>query len=208
MQGVTNIIELINKKTGAEAEQIMAEAEQFKAKRLANAKERAKDLEDGIAGKAQREADSEIARYEASAKLKAKYRILESREALMKEVLDSAWEKIMKSVSDKPYDKTVTRLAVDGGVSLQESEIELVFPEGQKVNLDTTGIAGAVTKATGVKTKVSISKETVRATGGVVVKSKDGSKSVDNTFEARLERLDAKIRNLVSSTLFSATSSE
>lgn len=208
MEGVANIIELIEKKTDTEALRIIAEAEKFKAERLANAKKRAKELEEGIAGKAQREADSEIARYEASAKLKAKYRILETKEALMKEVFDSAWKEIAKSVKGKSYDKTVAKLAVDGAVPLQESEIELVLPEGQKVKIDTSEIASAVTKSAGVKTKVGISKDTVRATGGVLVRSKDGSKWVDNTFDARLERLDAKIRDQVSSTLFGSTSPE
>ncbi|MFX0045220.1 MAG: V-type ATP synthase subunit E [Candidatus Hermodarchaeota archaeon] len=208
MEGVTNIIELIEKKIDTETVRIIAEAERFKAERLASAKKRAKEIEEDIAGKAQREADSEIARYEASAKLRAKYRILETKEALMKEVLDSAWEEITKGVKGKSYAQNVTRLAIDGAVPLQESEIELVLPEGQKANLDTSEIAGAITKATGIKTKVSISKETVRATGGVIVRSKDGSKWVDNTYEARLERLDTKIRDLVSSTLFGTTTPE
>jgi V/A-type H+-transporting ATPase subunit E len=208
MEGVTNIIQLIEKKTDTEALRIIAEAEKFKAERLANAKKQAKELEEGIAGKAQRETDSEIARYEASAKLKAKYRILETKEALMKEVFDSAWQEIKKSVKGKSYGKTVAKLAIDGAIPLQESDIELVLPEGQKVDINTTEIAAAITKATGVKTKVSISKEKVRATGGVVVRSKDGSKWVDNTYDARLERLDTKIRDLVSATLFGTTSPE
>ncbi|MFQ5831972.1 MAG: V-type ATP synthase subunit E [Candidatus Thorarchaeota archaeon] len=208
MEGVSNIIEIIEKKTSTETERIKAEAEEFRAERLETAKERAKAIEDEIAGKAQREADAEVARYEASAKLKAKYRILESKEALMKEVLDAAWDEITKSVLDKSYDKTVTRLAVDGGVSLEEDNIELVLPEGHKFKLDTAAIAGAISKATGVKTSVSISKDVTRATGGVIVRSKDGTKWVDNTFEARLERLEAKIRDQVSSTLFGTDSSE
>ena len=208
MEGVTNIIELIEKKTDTETERIIAEAEDFKAERLANAKKRAKQIEEGIAGKAQREADSEIARYEASAKLRAKYRILETKEALMKEVFDSAWEEIKKGVKGESYAQTVTKLAIDGAVPLQESEIELVLPEGQKVNIDTSETSAAITRATGIKTKVSISKETVRATGGVIVRSKDGTKWVDNTYDARLERLDTKIRDLVSASLFRTTSPE
>ncbi len=208
MEGVANIIELIEKKTDTEALRIISEAEKFKAERLANAKKRGKEIEERIAGKAQRETDSEIARYEASAKLRAKYRILETKEALMREVLDSAWQEVQKDVKGKSYPKTVARLAVDGALSLQEGEVELVLPEGQKVSIDASEIASAITKETGVKTKVSISKDTVRATGGVVVRSKDGTKWVDNTYEARLERLDVKIRDMVSSALFGSTTPE
>ena len=202
MEGVNNIIEIIKSKTKAECDKIIAEAEEFKKQRLEKAKESAKSITEEIAGKAEREADAEVAKYHASAKLQAKYRLLESKEAIMNEVFDTAWDKLQKSVLDKKYDKTVANLAVNGGASLQEPDIELVLPEGQKVSLGVAELAKTISKESGVKTSVSISKETVRATGGVIVRSKDGTKWVDNTYDARKERFDASLRDRVASTLF------
>jgi V/A-type H+-transporting ATPase subunit E len=202
MEGVNNIIKIINSKTKTKCERIIAEAEEFKKQRLEKAKERAKAITEEIAGKAEREADGEVAKYHASAKLHAKYRLLQSKEAIMNEVFDSAWEKLQKSVLDKKYDKNVAKLAVNGGVALQEPDIELVLPEGQKVSLSVAELAKTISKEAGVKTSVGVSKDTVRATGGVIVRSKDATKWVDNTYDARKERLDASLRERVSSTLF------
>jgi vacuolar-type H+-ATPase subunit E/Vma4 len=202
MEGVNNIIKIIKSKTKAKCDRIIAEAEEFKKQRLEKAKQRAKSITEEIAGKAEREADAEVAKYHASAKLHAKYRLLESKEAIMDEVFATAWDKLQKSVLDKKYDKTVANLAINGGASLQEPDIELVLPEGQKVSLGVAELAKTISKETSVKTSVSISKDTVRATGGVIVRTKDGTKWVDNTYDARKERFDASLRDRVASTLF------
>lgn len=120
----------------------------------------------------------------------------------MDEVFETAWDKLEKSVLDKKYDKTVFNLAVDAGASLQETELELVLPEGQKVSLTAAELAKAISKESGVKTSIDISKETIRATGGVLVRAKDGTKWVDNTYDARKNRFDADLRDRVASTLF------
>ena len=74
MEGVNNIIKIINSKTKAECDRIIAEAEDFKKQRIEKAKARAKSITEQIAGKAEREADAEVAKYHASARLQAKYR--------------------------------------------------------------------------------------------------------------------------------------
>ena len=208
MEGVNNIIKIIESKTKAECDRIVSEAEDFKKQRLENAKKQAKSITEKIAGKAEREADAEVAKYHASAKLQAKYRLLESKEVIMDEVFNKAWDKLQKSVLDKKYDKTVFNLAVNAGASLQEPDIELVLPEGQNIGLTAAELAKAITKESGVKTSVAISKDTVRATGGVLVRSKDGTKWVDNTYDARKERHDSELRDRVASTLFAEKGSE
>ncbi|MFW9889243.1 MAG: V-type ATP synthase subunit E [Candidatus Thorarchaeota archaeon] len=208
MEGVNNIIKIIKSKTEAECGRIIAEAEDFKKQRIKKAKERATSITEAIAGKAEREADAEVAKYHASAKLQAKYRLLESKEAIMDEVFATAWDKLQKSVLDKKYDETVFNLAVDAGASLQETELELVLPEGQKVSLTAAELAKAITKESGVKTSVDISKEKIRATGGVLVRAKDGTKWVDNTYDARKNRFEAELRDRVASALFAEKGSE
>jgi vacuolar-type H+-ATPase subunit E/Vma4 len=49
---------------------------------------------------------------------------------------------------------------------------------------------------------VKISKDTVRSSGGVIVRAENGAKWIDNTFEARIERLESKVRDQVASILF------
>ncbi|MHA2213982.1 MAG: V-type ATP synthase subunit E family protein, partial [Candidatus Thorarchaeota archaeon] len=105
----------------------------------------------------------------------------------------------------KKYADVLAGLAVDGGVSLNIAKIELIFPSGQKTNLTPASISKKISEQTGQKTTVTLSKETVRSIGGVLIRSDDGAKWVDNTFEARLERLDNKIRDVISRMLFGST---
>jgi len=202
MEGVTNIIEIIKSKTATKAEAIVAEAEVYKKERLKRAKDQAKAIVDEATTKAERQAGSEVAKYKASSILRSKYQILESKETIMKEVLDSAWENATKQVDKAGYDKILMRLAAEGGGALQIDDLELVLPAGNKSTIDTAKIATEIGKQAGAKPKVAISKDTVRASGGLIVRSKDKSKWVDNTYEARMERFENEIRDKVALILF------
>jgi V/A-type H+-transporting ATPase subunit E len=77
-----------------------------------------------------------------------------------------------------------------------------VFPKGQKPPITAAAVAMAVSKETGKKVDVEISKETVRSIGGVIIRTRDGLKTVDNTFEGRFERFEQKIRTDVFAYVF------
>ena len=81
MSGIDNIIEMINAKTAEKEKEILGEAETLKTQKLSEAKKKAKDIADAITVKAEAESHAEVGRYEASAKLKAKYQLLEAKEA-------------------------------------------------------------------------------------------------------------------------------
>ena len=49
---------------------------------------------------------------------------------------------------------------------------------------------------------MKILKDTIRSMGGVLVRTADGTKWVDNTFDARLERMSSAIRDKIASILF------
>lgn len=204
MSGMTNIIEIINSKTAEKEKDIIAEAESNKKQKLEDARAKAKDVTASITGKAEIESNAEVSRYEASAKLKAKYQLLEAKEVLIEDVLSLARKHLEDLVKKKAYDKTLEKLIVDATVSLEETELEIGVPKGHASNIDLNTVEAAVTKATGKKRKLSISKEDVRATGGVIVRNKDSTRWVDNTFEARLERFESEIRDTISSILFGA----
>ena len=94
------------------------------------------------------------------------------------------------------------KLIVDAAVSLEETDLEIVAPRGHASNIDLKAVEAAVAKVTSKKCKLSVSNEDVRATGGVIVRNKDSTRWVDNTFEARLERYEGEIRDTISSILF------
>jgi len=202
MSGLTNIIEIINSKTAEKEKEILSEAEEHKQEKLKEARAKAKNVTASITGKAEIEANAEVSRYEASAKLKSKYKLLEAKEALIEEVMSKTRKHLEDLVKKKVYEKTLESLIIDAAAALEESELEIVVAKGHDSNIDLKTLEASVSKKTGRKTKLSIAKENLRATGGAIVRNKDSTRWVDNTFEARLERYDGDIRDAVSSILF------
>ncbi len=202
MSGMTNIIEIINSKTEEKEKEILSKAESHKKVKLDEARAKAKDITASITGKAEIESNAEVSRYEASAKLKSKYQLLEAKETLIADVLSNARKHLEDIVKKKAYAKTLEKLIIDAATSLEEPDLEIVTPKGHASNIDLKAVEAAVAKATGKKIKLSISKEEVRATGGVLVRNKEGTRWVDNTFEDRLERMESEIRDTISTILF------
>ena len=202
MSGITNIIEIINTKTEKKEKEILGEAERHKKIKLEEAKRRADDAAAAITKRAEREAKTEIAKYEAGAKLKSKYRMLEAKENLIKEVLESTQKRLRDVVSKAEYQKVLERLIIQGCNALKTDKVELIFPKGHASKIDVAQIEKAVAKEVGIKTKISISNETIRSIGGVIIRNEDATKWVDNTFEARLERFENKARETISNILF------
>ena len=202
MSGLTNIIEIINSKTDEKEKEILAEAESRKKDKLNEARAKAKEVTASITGKAEIESNAEVSRYEASAKLKSKYQLLEAKDALITEVLATARKHLEDLVKKKAYTKTLETLIVDAATSLEESDLDIITPKGHASKIDVSATEAAIAKATGKKTKLSMSKEDVRATGGVLVRNKGSTRWVDNTFESRLERFESEIRDTISTILF------
>ncbi len=202
MTGISNIIDIINAKTAEKEKEIISEAERHKKIKLEEATRRADEKASTITKKAELQTKSELSKYTASAKLKSKYRMLETKDVLINEVLTTV-EKQMESIIGKAeYKKVLSRLIVDGCKTLSEDKLELIFPKGHASYVDIAEIEKVIAKEIGKKTKLTISKETKRSKGGVIIRTLDNRRWVDNTFEARLERFGNTVRDTISKILF------
>jgi len=202
MTGISNIIDIINAKTVKKEEEIISEAERHKKIKLEEAKRRADEQASTITKKADLQAKSELTKYEASAKLKSKYRMLEAKDELINEILATVEKRMESIVGKAEYKKVLTRLIVEGCKALSEEKLELILPKGHASYVDIAEVEKAIAKEIGKKTKLSISKETKRSKGGVIIRKLDNKKWVDNTFENRLERFENTIRDTISRILF------
>lgn len=203
MSGINNIIEMIETKSEEKAKSIIAEAETQKKRILDDAQKKAKTIEQSIVQKAELESKAAVSRKEASAKLQSKYKVLEAKEAVLKQILEEAEESLQKETKSKNYPEILTNLAVSGGVALNEENIEFVLPKGHESHIDAAELAKAISKETGLKVSAKLAKENIRASGGIIIRTQDGTKLVDNTFDARMERLEKKIRDEIASIVFS-----
>jgi V/A-type H+-transporting ATPase subunit E len=202
MSGISNIIEMINAKTAEKEKEIIKEAERHSSLKLKEAQKRANETASSITKKAELQAKSELSKYEASAKLKGKYKMLDAKEEIIREVLSAAEEKIEGTVGKAEYNKILLRLILDASKALKEDKLELILPKGHSAYVDIAEVEKAVAKEGGKKTTFTFSKETPRSKGGVIIRTIDGTRWVDNTFEARLERLETKARDTIAHILF------
>ena len=202
MTGISNIIDIINAKTAEKEKGIISEAERHKKIKLEEAKRRADDKASAITKKAELQTQSEIIKYNAGAKLKSKYRMLEAKNVLINDVLTTVEEQMESIVGKAEYKKVLARLIVDGCKALSEEKLELIFPKGHASYVDIAEVEKAIAKEIGKKTKLTISKDTKRSKGGVIIRTLDGVRWVDNTFEARLERFRDTVRDTISKILF------
>jgi len=202
MSGVLSIIEMIETKAAKKEDRIIKDAEESRRIKLLNAKKKSKANTNAMMVKAQIQSRANSVKLDANARLAARYQILEAKEVLVTETFKLITVDLAKKCKTKRYTKILTDLAVEGGSILAVEQIELVLPRGQKPQLDLAKIGQEITRRTGIKTKVSLSKENVRAIGGVIIRSKDNLKWVDNTFDARKNQMLGKIRNQIATILF------
>lgn len=202
MTGVESIVQMIEAKTAEKIDQMTKEAEEHRELRLKDARQKAAGVAEDIRSKAEKELKSELARHEASMKLKAKYLVLGTKDKAVKDVLESAGKVARKEMEGKKSTDILTRFAVEGGTALGSQNLEIVFPDKQKVTIDHAQVAAAISKNVGQKVTVTVAKDTVRASSGLIVRSGDRSKCVDNTFEARMERLTSRMRDEAARVLF------
>jgi len=202
MSGVQSIIEMIKKKVTEKEDRIIRDAKKLRETKLLDARKKGEAKKAAMMAEAEIKSRADSVKRDANARLAARHKILEAKEALITEVLELAIESLTKKHKTKGYADMLVGFAIEGGSVLAVEEVELMLPKGQSPQLDLTKISREITKHTGIKTRVSLSKEKIRSAGGVLVRSKDGTKWVDNTFEARRDRTMSEMRKLISSILF------
>lgn len=185
---------------------IEEEAEEKAKAIIEEAEVKAKQIEEEATGKTEKKVDEitkrgkeEAERYKrrrlAEAKLKAKQRKTKAQEQLIETAFEKANEKLKELTSSKDYSKILERLVQGAAVSIGGGELEVLLPEGHSKYLsNASSVAKNVETETKNPTSITVSKETIDATGGCLVRKKDGSVSVDNTFEAIRERKTKEIR--------------
>jgi len=202
MTGVQSIIRMIELKASEKEDKIVRDARKLSETKLLGARKKGKAKRAAMMVEAEIQSRVDSVKRDANARLAGRHEILEAKEALITEVLELAIESLTKKHKTKGYAEMLVGLAIEGGSILAVEEVELMLPKGQSPQMDLTKISREITRHTGIKTRVSLSKEKISSTGGVLVKSKDGTKWVDNTFEGRRDRMMSEMRKLISPILF------
>lgn len=132
-----------------------------------------------------KEADKLQKQITGSAALEARNKQLLLVEDSVEKVFAKAIEKLNDLVRNEDYTKFVTQLLDESVKGLGSSDVIV-----ECNSKDKSVIQSILSKFSGA----TLSPNTVNCLGGVIVKSKDGSMSLDNTIDARIERLKPLIR--------------
>jgi V/A-type H+-transporting ATPase subunit E len=185
------------------AKAIIRDAEKSKKDTLEEKRKEGEREAEKILRTGMEETDSLKRQKIAEARLKAKQMIIASREELINETMEKCKEKLAAMTSSKEYIEILQRLVEQGGMGLGGGDLEIVL--GGKVTktaIDLGSIAKQIEEKTGKKTTINIAQEKSRSIGGVIVRKSDGSIIVDNTFEARIERILRDVRIRIAKILF------
>ena len=140
---------------------------------------------DKILADGKKEADKLQKQIIGSAALEARNKQLLLVEESVEKVFTKAIEKLNDLVRNEDYTKLVTQLLDESVKGLGTSNIII-----ECNSKDKSVVQSILSKFPGA----TLSSNTINCLGGVIVKSKDGSMSFDNTIDVRIERLKPLIR--------------
>ena len=132
-----------------------------------------------------KEADKLQKQITGSATLEARNKQLLLVEDSVEKVFAKAIEQLNDLVRNEDYTKLVTQLLDESVKGLGTSDVVI-----ECNSKDKSVVQSILSKFSGA----TLSPNTVDCLGGIIVKSKDGSMSLDNTIDARIERLKPLIR--------------
>lgn len=185
------------------AKAIIREAEKSKKETLEEKRKEGEREAERILRGGMEEADSLKRQKVAEARLKAKQMIIASREELINETAEKCREKLAALTTSKEYGETLRKLVEQGAIGLGGGDLEVVLA-GKVVRtaVDLGSISKHIDERTGMKTTFNIAQDKLKSIGGVIVRKADGSIMIDNTFEARIERILRDIRIRIAKILF------
>ena len=198
MSNIGNLTSKILKDAEVKRDNILAVAEEEKAKILNKKKDEAETLEATMLEKAKSEAQTRKERVISSAELKARNEKLQAKQTVIQEVFEKAVEELCKLGKDDylAFIKNgVTSLAITGDENL------ILNAEGQKlVNDDFIKSINKELSSKGKAGNLKLSSTVGNFKGGFILE-KDGIE-INNTFEALVESMKEEMELEVAKALF------
>ncbi|WP_324734891.1 V-type ATP synthase subunit E [Thermococcus sp. SY098] len=202
MEGAKLIIEEINREAEQKIRYILSEAEKQAEDIKAEAEKRARAKAEWILRKAQTQAEIEKQRIIANAKLEIRKKRLALQEEFINEVLKSLKERLANLPKDE-YLGVVKDLMLQAVKELGEDRIRVSSNEAtlQLIAEKLEEIKAFLNEKTGREIRIELG-DKISTIGGVLVENADRTIRVDNTFEARIDRLESELRSRIAKVLF------
>jgi len=177
----------------ADAEKILSDAQSKAAEIKKLAQESVENEKKKILDQAKNEADRLRSQSVATAQLKARTLILESREKLLVNVFDSAIEKIPTIQHWNDYESIAESLALEAVQQLGARKVVLHADKVTHRILSESILKKISKKFDGT---IELGDPLEKGTG-IIAETEDGHLNYDNTLETRLRRLEGDLRSPV-----------
>lgn len=191
--GLENLKKQIEDKARNDSSEIAAQAAREKAEIISKAEAEAKKILSLAKAEAEEAVSREMAEQLASVRLQASRTIAESKEAVINGVIQELALILSRTRKRKEeYKKLFSKLLAEALSELKADARVFVSKEDRELAKEI--LAGTP--------RAKLAEESIGASGGVLITSKDGRVRVDNTFESIVDSNKEKIRKLAYDSLF------
>jgi len=180
------------------ADGIIKEAEEKARQVVDNAKADAKREADSLLSRGRLDADA-LRRSILSSKVRTnRLRLLEEKNKLLRTILSTVEERL-SSISKSPeFKDSLKKLVTEAVDALDVEQPTVMVGFNDLSGRDLGPIGQGMPRGA----KVVVESNAIDDLGGVVATSADGKVSFNNSFRARMDRLDSQLLALISSTIF------
>ncbi len=205
-QSIEAFCEQIRQDAKKEIDKIISRATRTAKEKLDVAQKEVERIRENILKQTEEEAENIKRRVMADVNLEIKKVRLKSREEIIDEVLARVKEKLQALRTTDAYRDVLKKLIVQGILALDENEVAVKIAS-EDVKLASGSLLSEVKNYLQDKYKRSVTIEFSQAPLqegiGVCVYSKKGNIFFDNTFNARMKRMDDELRLAISREIFS-----
>ncbi len=180
------------------AEEVIREAEEKARRIVEEARAQAQKEAAGILSKARFDAEA-LKRSIISSKVRTnQLRRLEERNRIIQEVLHSVENELSAIPQTEGFRDAVKKMVDEAveAVGTAQPIVRVGFREASKKELDS--FSNLLPKGA----KLVVEDKAIDELGGVIVTDPQGKLSYNNSFKARMDRLDTQLLSLISSTVF------
>ncbi len=180
------------------ADSILKEAEEKASKIVEEARARARREADALVARARLDAEA-LRRSILSTTVRAnRLRILGEKNKLIQFVMSSVEEKLTSLGKSGDFQDSLKRMVAEAATAIGSDEpiVHVGFPGVSKKDLDNIG--SALPKGA----KLLVEDNPIDQLGGVIASDPQGRVIFNNSFRARLDRMETQLLSIVSSTIF------
>jgi len=214
LQNVEKITEEIKNRAHNEASQIIDKAKKEAESILQEAASKARQEKEMILSRGEQEAKQQFQKIISDARIRSKKRIMDLQEELIQKAFNEARQRLKalsenKDPTQGDYKEILYALIKESIVSIGKEAV-VIFVNQKDRDLLTQDridrLKEELRDEIGSAVSLELGKDSISATGGAIVRSKDGEIEVNNTFEARFLRLKDTLRSQVAMELFNSGS--